>query len=628
MKTHLRLAALTSCSADLASQRSLRAAIEQLESRDLLAGDLFVSLYDPMEGMSVLHYDSSNNLVGGVETGEGGLVKAQSLAVAPDGTIFVSSMDTGNVLHFTADGDYIDTLGAGDAVKPFILVPGTLQFGPNGNLYVADILTGGIHQFDIDNVGQQYVIGSSLNPGFGTGGYTWDADGNIIVGSLVQKSVTRFDSQGNATPLIEPDSGIVPAAILVRPDGDLLIADIDFGGEPLLHHQILLYDMSEDTTSVFIDLTFPVGTGDAEGNPPQPLSMIYDEDGELLIGVSPDHNFNGAVQRFNSETGEYIETVVSGIGTPSGLVRVQGDDPAGIVGRYIFYNQSTFNFAGDDAAIAPDKSPYFVDQGVAGEHTVTSYDRGINGIMVDVANAGGTLTAADFTFKIGKSNSPSSWALAPAPSAIAVRPGEGVNGSDRVTITWSDGAIKNTWLEVTVEGNDEIGGFNTNTGLVSSDVFYFGNRVGDSFASTPGVSFVTNATDEIGARTNTGFGVAITNIFDFNRDMVVNATDQIIARTNTGFMTRLNLVTNPPQAQPQIAGDAKSAVAAALAVSSTRFETTLAPVSELPKAAEAIPVVRHQAIAAVLAVSSIEVADTDEPSDLADELIEVLSLPL
>ena len=36
------------------------------------------------------------------------------------------------------------------------------------------------------------------------------------------------------------------------------------------------------------------------------------------------------------------------------------------------------------------------------------------------------------------------------PTAVSVRLGAGVGGSDRVEITWATGAIKNTWLEVNV----------------------------------------------------------------------------------------------------------------------------------------------------------------------------------
>ena len=64
---------------------------------------------------------------------------------------------------------------------------------------------------------------------------------------------------------------------------------------------------------------------------------------------------------------------------------------ASVVGRYVFYNNSAFDGndpaigAADDAAIAPDKTPLFMGQ-VASFDNYTSYSRGINGVMIDVAD--------------------------------------------------------------------------------------------------------------------------------------------------------------------------------------------------------------------------------------------------
>ena len=45
---------------------------------------------------------------------------------------------------------------------------------------------------------------------------------------------------------------------------------------------------------------------------------------------------------------------------------------------------------------------------------------------------------------------------------LAIRPGAGAGGSDRVTILWADNAVKKTWLQVTVLNNE-------NTGIGSSE---------------------------------------------------------------------------------------------------------------------------------------------------------------
>jgi hypothetical protein len=108
-------------------------------------------------------------------------------------------------------------------------------------------------------------------------------------------------------------------------------------------------------------------------------------------------------------------------------------------------------------------------------------------------------------------------------------------------IIWPDGAITNTWLQVTLEGNDEAGGFNTNTGLAASDVFYFGNRIGDTFQNSSPAVFFTNAGDQIAVRNNHDSHAWNHSLYDFNRNGLVNASDEIIARNNAGLLFRLNL---------------------------------------------------------------------------------------
>jgi hypothetical protein len=258
-----------------------------------------------------------------------------------------------------------------------------------------------------------------------------------------------------------------------------------------------------------------------------------------------------------------------------------------VVSRQLFYNNSAYDGgdaaanAADDSAIATDKIAYLPGSGLSTTASVSSYSRGINGLMIDVANLDGSVSASDFTFRIGTGrmgagNSPADWALAPAPLEVVVRAGAGANGSDRVTITWADGAIKNTWLQVTVKGNDALGGFNTHTGLAASDVFYFGSRVGDTFFYATALATVTNINDELGARFNSAIAQSTTNPYDFNRDGVVNINDQLVARFNPGILMMLDLdevaeslVAQSLAAQTTGEADAASALQSALAFALT-----------------------------------------------------------
>ncbi|REK19312.1 MAG: hypothetical protein DWQ37_01595 [Planctomycetota bacterium] len=224
-----------------------------------------------------------------------------------------------------------------------------------------------------------------------------------------------------------------------------------------------------------------------------------------------------------------------------------------VAGREIFYNNSKFDgftpgvSASDDGAIAFNKSPYQRGDGPAAFDNITSFSRGINGLMIDVDDLQSPISTDDFQFYVSTSlgdTSPDTWVAAPQPSSISIRPGAGVLGSDRIGLVWPDGAIANRWLRVIFEGNDATGGFNTNTGLSESDEFFFGNRIGDDGSGSPTV-FITSATDEIAARANPGFGVGVNNPWDYDRSGVVNAVDQIVARNNGGVLTKINLADAP-----------------------------------------------------------------------------------
>ena len=226
------------------------------------------------------------------------------------------------------------------------------------------------------------------------------------------------------------------------------------------------------------------------------------------------------------------------------IVRLMIATPsASVADRYVFYNNSYFDGndaaanAADDAAIATSKSA-LLPGGTASFANYTSYSRGINGVMLDIAGLPADLTAADFVFRIGNSNTPNSWAAGPLPS-VSVRRSAG-NGTDRVTLTWPDGAIQKQWLQVTVLST-------ANTGLAGADVFYFGNAIGECGDSASN-AFV-DATDQVLVRDHPrGFldRAEVSYPYDINRDSFVDATDMVLVRDNTtNFLTALKLIGVP-----------------------------------------------------------------------------------
>ena len=204
---------------------------------------------------------------------------------------------------------------------------------------------------------------------------------------------------------------------------------------------------------------------------------------------------------------------------------------ATVVARHVFYNHSAFDGNDgaaderDDAAIATDKSPLLPGQ-AATLANVTSFDRGLNGVMVDVAGlpAGDGPTPDDFD--IGGHGT--------RVMTVSVRRGAGVDGSDRVTLLWPDYntptdpptiAVGNGWLRVTMRANER-------TGLAAPDVFSFGNLIGN--AVDAGTDFRVNALDLAGVRRGLNLTAGIAARTDFNRDARINALDLAIVRRQLG----------------------------------------------------------------------------------------------
>ncbi len=216
-----------------------------------------------------------------------------------------------------------------------------------------------------------------------------------------------------------------------------------------------------------------------------------------------------------------------------------------IVARQLFYNNSAFDGfepaanASDDNAIAADKLP-LLPGGTAGFANYSSYDKGINGIMIDIRDLPGTPVAADFAFKVGgigtTGDDLGTWTPMLTAPQISLRRGQGLDGSDRVTLIWPPGqdgnpVIRKEWLQVTVKATPR-------TGLLGDDVFYFGNAIGESnspLADASGTYATVTDTDTLAVHNNQldpPQQAGIDNVYDHNRDRAVDAADELIAANN------------------------------------------------------------------------------------------------
>ena len=132
------------------------------------------------------------------------------------------------------------------------------------------------------------------------GGMTFASNGDLIVGNLENGPVTQYHGDGSTTVLVPGGQGYDPAALLPEANGNLLIADLTLSDEDPGHHQVLLYNAATQQVSQFINLTQPTSGGLL----PQPESLAYDQDGNLLVGFSADKSINdGVIEKFDINTG-------------------------------------------------------------------------------------------------------------------------------------------------------------------------------------------------------------------------------------------------------------------------------------------------------------------------------------
>jgi len=287
---------------------------------------------------------------------------------------------------------------------------------------------------------------------------------------------------GIGNPIV-PGSTITPIVDDVAP-GDFEIT-YTLSGQPILLRA---------TDYVFVDNFTPLAHGSLEdvsvlrGDPDTVVDLSevfadFDTLDTLTYTISGDTSASTSAEDI---VGDQL-TLSYGPGT-GGVsdITVRATDPSGawvedaftvtvtaaaeVAARHVFYDNSAWDGVSDDDAIDASKAALLPGQ-TASAANWTSCSRGINGIMVDVTGLAGAPDETDFLIEVNQHDDPDTWTGGPSPT-VSVRSGEGVDSSDRVVLTWSDGEIVNQWVRVTVLATPQ-------TGLSDPDVFGFGSAVGD-----------------------------------------------------------------------------------------------------------------------------------------------------
>ncbi len=361
----------------------------------------------------------------------------------------------------------------------------------------------------------------------------------------VTKDGNAYTVAGNTSSTFSftPDDNAVYVVTLTVNDGD--------AGQTVVTHTITVANANPVPSIDNISLPRQVGTAiTANGSATDPagvndtvtLAWAVYKDAEIV----PFATGGGSNITFTpDEDGSYRVVLTASdedLGSANVEQTISVQPNATVADRMMFYKDSNFDvLGGHDNAIAIGKVALQLGQ-TASFLNYSSYDQGINGIMIDFEGSIGTLSASDFEVRVGNDDAPENWLLGPAPTVTQ----RVISGFTRVELTWAaEDAVKNQWMQVTVKATAA-------TNLAASDVFLFGNavgEVGDSLADAK-----VTAVDQIAIRFNNGASIGPFGNFDINRDGLVDNADEVIARTHqTNVFDALRLIA-PPASLPLMPG--------------------------------------------------------------------------
>lgn len=311
-----------------------RPRLERLEERQCLSGYLLITSFDTH---NVLRYDGTTGAFVDefVPRKSGRLNQPNGLAFGPhDHDLYVTSGLYGGpgrirgVLRFDGTtGTYVENFAGKDELSK----PGSILFGPDGNLYVADHVEGAttnsIRRYDTatgEFLGDFVATNSGglRNPqGMVFGPAIEDGQGlDLYVASARNGMILRYDGTTGAFLGEFVASGVGgldhPIGLTFGPDGNLYVADGDTRSQGAI---LRFQGPAGDTPGAFIDSFVPAGEGGLRSS----IGVIFGPDGngdgqqDLYVSnveysasyLSKEHT--SSIRRYDGVTGAFIDTFVA-----------------------------------------------------------------------------------------------------------------------------------------------------------------------------------------------------------------------------------------------------------------------------------------------------------------------------
>jgi len=351
-----------------------------------------------------------------------------------------------------------------------------------------------------------------------------------VIGNLAQPSTTQrnYDLRANEVVFYQ---FTLPSPVLAASNQFLVIDTLGSALPPFNDTEIGLYDASGNRIANNDDYTFSnnesrLGFGD-----------IMDSSGDLAAGT-----YYLSLSAFNSQFGNSDFNVTSDSSlTGNAQVNIQvgtAEVPATIVGSFV--NHTGYTGGGSSIDMGKSLAKESASPTLLTYNNLINSSRGINGLLFDVQDLAGTVTASDFVFQMSPTgafnegaNPVAGWQSAPAPSSFSVTT-TGFSTST-IDIQWPNNAIANRWLRVTVLAN-------ANTGLAADEVYYVGHLLGETTGPSGSVFTVAFA-DITPIRGAVGSTVNANSIHDIDKNGTVAFADISAMRSSVGG--QLTIITIP-----------------------------------------------------------------------------------